>query len=84
MKQCENPLGNHSTSLPYLKENAANACEVHQHDPRVDTCNAIERVPCKTTVPADFGDLMLRGHGCQLSAVKGLQEFPDVIHWPEK
>lgn len=82
MKQCENRLGNRSTS--YLKQRAANAREVHQHDSRVDPCNSVERVPCEATIPADFGDLVLRGHGCQLSAVEGLQEFPDVIHWPEK
>lgn len=78
----ENHLGNRITS--HLKQSAANAREVHQHDPGVDPCNAVERVPCKTTIPADFGDLMLRGHGCQLSAVEGFEEFPDVVHRPEK
>lgn len=41
-------------------------------------------MPCKAAVPANLGDLMLGGHGCQLGAVEGLEETPDIVHRAEE
>lgn len=68
----------------YLKQRAADPCEIHQHDAGVDPCVSVERVPGKAAVPANLWHLVLWGHCSQLGAVEGLQEHPDVIHGPQE
>lgn len=65
---------------PNLEQCAANPCEIHQHDTRIDPRDAVERMTRKAAVPADLGDLVLRSHRCQLRAVEGLQHSPDIVH----
>ncbi len=69
---------------PYFEHCAADPCEIHQHDTRVDPCDSIERVACKAAVPANLWDLVLWGHCRQLGAVEGLEETPDIIHGPQE
>lgn len=69
---------------PYFEHCVTDSREIHQHDTGVDPCDPVERVTCKAAVPANLGDLVLWGHCCQLGAVEGLQETPDVIHGPQE
>lgn len=69
---------------PHLEQSATDSGEVHEHHARVDARHAVERVSGEAAVPANFRDLVLGSHGGQLGAVEGLEEAPDVIHWPQE
>ncbi len=61
-----------------LKCFVSDACHVHEHDSWVEArFYRSERVSSEAVVPADPRLLVLRGHRCQLTAVKPGQKAPD-------
>ena len=78
------PITGRRNTTTYFEQCAADPGEIHQHDTGVHPRDAVERVACEAAVPANLGDLVLWSHCCELAAVKGLQETPDVIHGPQE
>lgn len=68
----------------HLELSAADPCQIHQHHPGVEAGGAVKRVTGEAAVPANLGDLVLRGHGSQLGGVELPQELPDVIDGPQE
>lgn len=71
-------------NLCYLELLLPNTCQIHQHDPRVDTRCTVERVSSEATVPANFGDLVFGSHCCQLGVIELLEKSPDVVQRPQE
>lgn len=69
---------------PYFEHRAADPGEIHQHDAGVDPRHPVKGVASEAAVPANLRHLVLRGHRCQLGAVEGLEEGPDVVHRPQE
>lgn len=69
---------------PYFKRCAPDPGEIHQHHAGIDPRDTVERVAREAAVPSDLRDLVLWRHCCQLGAVEGLEEAPDIIHGPQE